>query len=212
MTQETQTIFSIIENAKLANNEMYFVYDLNVLDYYKLGDNYDSDLKKEVFKKTPEYVEKLEKLKKMKAEMLKTAYYIQQDNKFGDYDIKKKGFEIDFVSQEFYNPPKSIKMESNFFYLKSVPTKREPDPSFGSAIEKLFIPMDETNALEVENNRSDIVIYYFFTLSGKEVVFFQATSPQLYAYNTKASLLKSDKVRVVVANKSTGKIYYDKTF
>jgi hypothetical protein len=215
-TQESQTIFSITATSKTANDNMYLIYDLNVFEYYNLGDEYDSDLKKEVFKKTPEYAEKLTELKKMKAEMLKTTYYLEQENRFGDYDITKKGFNVSILFDRYPNGgQKTIRINEKDIYLKSLPSKRKSFTVFGAAAidERLFIPMNETNALEIENDKENISIYYFFTPNGKEAISYQFICADGYSFcNTKQTLLKADKVRVIVAHKTTGKIYFDKTY
>src|ERR1035437_8941565 len=95
-----QTISDLVVNAKEGTAELESIYDLDVFSYYNLND-YNSDLKQAVFKKTEEYQNKLTELKSTKAEMLKTTYYVKLEKAFGDseygsvnYDIKRKGFEI----------------------------------------------------------------------------------------------------------------------
>ncbi len=216
ISQENQTIFSITKNAEFATDDIYLIYDLNVFEFYDLEDEYNSDLKKEVYKKTPEYLEKLQELKNMKAEMLKTTYYVIQENRFGDYDISKKGFNVSIIFEKYPNGgQKTIRIDTKDIYLKALPSVRKTLTVMGAADirEKLFIPMNENNALEIENDNNNIAIYYFFTPNGKETISYQFICSDGYSFcNKKEALLKADKVRVIVAHKATGKIYFDKTY
>ncbi len=207
----------LLKYSEPAYDEMYLIYDLNVFDYYSLNDKYDSDLKKSVYEKTSEYHEQFEELKQKKENMLKTKFYLQQNDKFyGDYDINKKGFNINIIYDGYpESAPKSIRMKEKDMYFKSLTSKRKTFTIFGAGgiHEILFIPMNETNALEIENEKQNISIYYFFTPNGKEEVSYQFICLDGYSFcNTRKTLLKAATVRVVVVNKVTKKIYYDKLY
>lgn len=212
-----QSISDLTANSKEATDQLYAIYDLDVFSYFNLYD-YDTELKQSVFKKTEEYQTKLAELKSIKAEMLKTTYFTTKDEAFSDYnnyDIKRKGFEIDLGSNwgmgtMSARTPKSI----NGFLFKGLPSKQVPEPLFGQGVnsEKLFLPITEEAGLEIENDKENIQIYFFFTPSGKEKTVFKFLNSDHNWYNITHNDLKADKVRVVVANKSSGKIYFDKTY
>ena len=76
--------------------------------------------------------------------------------------------------------------------------------------------ISEEMGLEIENDKVNILIYFFFTPIGREKTtfkFYNNTSNS-YAgwYNITHDDLKADKVRIIVANKLSGKIYYNKLF
>jgi len=226
-TQEGKNLNDILSIAKEANGVLYSIYDLKVFRYYNLTEEYDTDLKKEVFKRTQEYAEKWTELKKIKAEMAKTLYYVKQEDLFkgANYDINKKGFYLTIgqnwgMGTASAKAPKSVLIDRGYFfgsvtiYLKALSSKQVPYTFLGEGIynEKLLIPMNETNALEVEENRDNILVYYFLTPTGKETVTYEYYCTTYGWYNMKETLLKSDKVRILVANKETGKIYFNKTY
>lgn len=216
-----QNISDLKLNAKPANGDLYSIFDLDVFSYYNLHD-YDSDLKKVIFKKTEEYQSKLTELKLFKSEMMKTTYYAKLVEAFNNvnYDIKRKGFEIEIGSDfaaypQNAKPPKAIYIQGEelSIILKALPTKQVRDPYMGGKQEMLFVSMTEESGLEIENNKQSIEAYFFFTPTGKE------KNTSSYSIVSPPSIqtisdyyLKSDKVRVVVANNSTGIIYFDKTY
>ena len=72
------------------------------------------------------------------------------------YDLKKKGFNLQFNSNSFSdNPPKSLSIENEYgssrayIYLKSLPTFRVKSIWKNLYTENLFIPIDETEGLEI---------------------------------------------------------------
>ena len=219
----SQTISDLTSNAKEAKEELYFIYDLNVFEYF----DYDTELKKEMFMKTDEYQNYLTQLKGFKAEMLKTTYFYslfsksEGEEQFSDYNVKRKGFVIGIGSNCAFAPisavpPKCISINlGDFILLKALPIKQVTDNLVGEGVynEELFIPMSESDGLEIENDRSNIDLYFFFTPSGKETVKYQFLNMGDNSwYNRTDKVLKSNKLRVIVANKSSGKIYYDKTY
>jgi hypothetical protein len=218
-----QTISDLTTNAKEGTAELESIYDLDVFNYFNL-DDYNTELKREVFKKTEEYQNKLTELKSIKAEMLKTTYYGKLEKAFTDYDIKRKGFEIDLgencgLGTSDARTPKSINLEDGgSVLLKALPTKQVAVPIMGQGgySEKLFLPMSEETGLEIENDKENIAVYFFFTPTGREKSTFKfynmVESSDAGWYNITHNDIKSDKVRVVVANKSSGNIYFDKTY
>jgi hypothetical protein len=158
--------------------------------------------------------------------MFRTTYFTSLDEKFinVNYDLKRKGFEIELGSNLGMGTlsartPKSIDFSNwGTILLKALPTRQVADPIFGHGIytEMLSLTMSEEMGLEIENDKENIQIYFFFTPIGREKTtfkFYNNTSNS-YAgwYNVTHNDLKADKVRIIIANKLSGKIYYDKTF
>ena len=220
LTQGQQSISDLTANAEEANGQLISIYDLDVFAYFNITD-YDTELKQAVYKKSEDYKIKLAELKGIKNESLKKSFYTKLQEPFTnvDYNLKQGGFEIVLGENWGYGTfsarvPKSV----NEFLFKSLPTKQVTSPMMGKGFfqEVLLIKMSEENGLEIENDKQNFDIYFFFTPSGKEKVsfkFFNAVD-NAYAgwYDMSGTIIKSDKVRVVVANKVSGKIYFDKTY
>jgi len=227
----TQQVFSnksisidfILNKCLKADITVYHIFYLDVLAYYKIND-YDTDLKKKVFKKSSEYQNHLKKLKSMRAEMLKSTYYVKLEGLFNetDYELKRKGFDIT-IGQNYgmgtiaAKPPKSVCVdgERSFIQLKSIPSKQVNFWEEGTKNEKLFVPVNETNGLEIEENKKNIDIYFLFTPSGQKTV--------KYKYNNFGfdfggwyiitdKVITASKVRMIVVNRMTEKIYFDKIY
>lgn len=193
-----QTISDITENSKEATAELIAIYDLNVFSYFNLSD-YDTELKQAIFKKTSDYQTKLAELKILKTEMLKTTYYTQINDAFKhNYDIKRRGFEIDLGIIGGGGILSGRRAKSvNGFIFKALPSRQIPTVLLGQNVyyEKLFLSMTEATGLEIENDMENTALYFFFTPVRKE----------------KFDLI-SDNVRIAVANKVSGKIYFDKSY
>lgn len=211
-----------IENKCLkADKNIYFIYDLNVFAFKNIR-GYDTDLKKEVFKETSEYKAYLSELNQLKNILNQTTYYFEAKGLFSsvNYDVKKRGFDIkineNWGTTGTYGaiPPKSISVDFNnsFIKLKSLPSREVPDNFFGGGFtnEMIFIQVDSEIGLEIESNRKDVSIYYLFIPSGKENVKFKYYSNNWWDITN--NVITSSKVRLVVANKKSGKIYYDKIY
>lgn len=216
-----QTISDLTANAKEGTAELKAIYDLDVFSYFNLND-YDTELKQAVFKKTEDFQSKLTELKSIKTEMLKTTYYAKISEAFNrqNYDLKRKGFEIELgmnwgMGTMSARTPKSIYLDNGgYILLKALPSKQNAAPIMGQGVytENLFFVMSEEAGLEVENDKENIDVYFFFTPNGKEKSVFKFLNSDGNWYNITHNEIKADKVRVVVANKSSGKILYDKSF
>ena len=245
-----QTISDLTSTSQQATVELEYIYGLDIFSYYKLND-YDTELKRSVFQKSEEGQNKFNELKSIKAEMLKTTYYIKQSGYFTNenYDIQKKGFNIKLgwvnVNLKSGPPrtPKSIafdETEKSRILLKALPSKKvratpwKPSmKNLEAYAEELFISMGEESGLEVENDKENTEVYFFFTPNGREKTVFKLwdmdnsniksvqdyefimRNPQYIKYklyDITNNDLKTDKVRIVVANSLSGKILYDKFF
>ncbi|MBI3501186.1 MAG: hypothetical protein HY063_05270 [Bacteroidetes bacterium] len=213
-------------------------YNLNVFDYFKLNDTYDSDLKKEVFKQSAEYKTLLDSIKKIKSNYLNSIYYQKEFNKVGgedfemsgpgyfengrtdyqvNYDIQKKGFSIAIGEVLPYQCltafcPKVI--EDVEFRQLPTTKKYNLSQSSKSYTQYLFIPMDATTALEIENNRSQVEILRVFSITGLYSATFNDTDflADNYGKNCKAQVVKGGNMRLIIFNKATDKIYFDKLY
>jgi len=211
-----------IENRCLkAHKNIYSIYDLNVFSFYNLRD-YDTDLQKEIFKNTAEYKGYLSELKEMRNNLIKTTYFQEAKGLFNsvDYDVKKRGFDL-IINQNWgvtgtfgAIPPKSISIDvsNTIIQLKSLPTREVVDDVFGGGIknEILFIQLEPEIGLEIEKNRNDISVYYLFIPNGKETVKFKYYTDGWWDITN--DFITSSKVKVIVANKISGKIYFNKTY
>lgn len=226
-----------IENqCLLSSPSLYSIFNLNVFEYFEL-DQYDTDLKRAMFKKTTEYQNYLSELINIKSDTPNSIFYIHYPNVFLDcnYNTAKKGFDIvlcsfDFdmlasnISQQkivFIESPKEriasafsgaakrrYKIEEKLIRFKSIPSRTiHTNKLSQNTTERLFISMSEENGLEIEENKDDIDLYLLFAPNGIE----QLNSPFLKSQSTK-DVLFAEKARLIICNKKTGSVYYDKIF
>jgi len=214
-------------------------YKLNVFDYFKLNDTYDSELKKEVYKQTPEYKLLLDSLKKIKATYLSTYFYQTGFNKVGgedfemsgpgyfengrtdyqvNYDIQKKGFLIGIGNVLPYHClraflPKVIEDVE----FKQLPIQKKYNltgNSSNSYTQYLFLSMDASTALEIENNRSAVGILLVFEIKGIYTAQYNDNDflKENYGKVCKVEVVKGGNLRLLIYNKNTDIIYYDKLY
>jgi len=226
--QGQQTIFDLTANTPRADTcKLYAVYDLDIFKYFGL-EQYDTDLRKEVFKRTVEGQFMLNEVKKKRSKMFSTMYYAVNNSFSGqrgtaiftNYDVQRKGIYAYLYPHSDFGTanaqaPKSIRMRTSSgemgILMKALPTE-----TLGKYVsyEYVFLPMTEENGLEVENEKeSDLEVYYFFTPSGRERVEYRFYNMgDRYWYTMTENLIKADKIRVVLANKVSGKIYSNKSY
>ncbi|GHV67608.1 hypothetical protein FACS1894199_13420 [Bacteroidia bacterium] len=162
------TPFSYKNNAQKMWDNAVFIYDLDVINCYGIT---GTDLFMKTYKESQEYKDKLAELKKLRGEMLANTYYICLIEPLVYYGRHKIG---------------DYDVKKRGFRVDDVPSELN--------LRNLFVPLNETLGLEVENNKRDVSVYCFYTIGGKKG----------------NSLVAADKVRVVMVNERTGKIYYEK--
>lgn len=217
-------------------------YKLNVFDYFNLTETYDSELKKEVFKQTTEYKLLLDSLKNIKADYLSSLYYLTSFDKFKEdvfiktkfdnsgrerteyqvnYDIQKKGFLMDIGEVLPYHCVRNFLprvIEDIEFKQLPIHKKYNISNSKNSYTQYLFIPMDASTALEIENNRIDIGILLVFEIKGIYKAQFNDNDfiKDSYGYVNKkickVEVVKGGNLRMLIYNKKSEVIYYDKLY
>ena len=208
-------INDIISNAEVVPSyEMREIFDLDVINYYNLDETYNTELKKAVYKKTDDYKQSLAEIKQKKAEMMKSTFYKKLKGKeyIKDYDLRKKGFPVvlgdNMVLGTTYRAPKSV---DRILFAMLPTTLISDDYDKKIKTEMLYLKVDETIGLQIEENKQYISIYFLFTPTTTEKVTFTAFNGREWVDVTQ-KLVKANKVRVIVANDVDGDIYYDKTF
>lgn len=151
------------------------IYELDVFSYFKLDNKYNTPLKKEMFKKTKEYQDKLNELTKIRNQPRFFVVFIKRSDQcdfiriddtpcWKDYDINRKGFivnlrkPLDGRAGYFGVPLRSLDDGKYYFPL-----------SVNSGIKvqlEMFLPMGEEQGLLVENNKNDIGVAIGFYIEG----------------------------------------------
>lgn len=211
----------ISNNISEATYEIYSIYNLDVFRYFNLYD-YNSDLEKAVYKSSEEYKRQLKELKLKKNDLLRTTYFIHEEELFdSDYDIKKKGFYILIRSNYGFGTvsaqaPKSFGSPSSSFQLKTLPSKNIPlsYEIFGKGImdEKLFLQMAPEIGLKIERNKKDVDVYFLFVPKGKETVKYQHNNMSHGWFEMTEEVITINRVRIIVINKVDESVYFDKIY
>jgi len=206
-------------------------YYLNVWDYFKLNEKYNSDLKKDVFKQSKEYNNLLDSLKKIKLTYLNTVYYQTDFNQVGGetfemvdseeimnlvyYDLVKKGFFISIGKVLPFQCCKSFcpkVIENVEFKQLPITKKHNVTNSRNSYSQYLFIPLDATTALEIENNRSHVKILRVYNIIDIHTSVFDDAdfrADNIDEKLCKIRLVKGGNMRLIIFNDLTDNVYYD---
>lgn len=204
----------IIKDSEDIYEDAYYIYTLDVFNYFSLLDKYDTELKRVTYKKTNEYQSQLNELKTKKKEMNNCWFYSKIEKPFAkgewegkqsekDYDVEKKGFFVSNTNSDLYlrktasdNTDYTTRIGLKFIPLKSsVDLMSGYDSNYSE--NSFFLPMTYKQGLIIENNREKCDIHFLFRISSS---------------NTKEIVLNASPVRVIVAHEDSGEVYYDKTF
>lgn len=146
----------------------------------------------------------------------------------GSYDLKSEGFTFKFnstnqnsLSDVSINTPvktfrcgngSEIFMNFNSVQLPLTPKKYVTNAMYGftSYGEEMFLPMDKSSALGIEDNPKN-VIFCFITL---DKIKGQKWTKEKSGFDSDSQygILSSDRVKMVVMNTETGKIYFEKIY
>lgn len=192
------------------------ILKLDVFEYYNLKKQYDSDLKKKVFKDTDEYKSKFAELEKKKAELKQTTYYLDfeptyyERNNLIKYDLTSKTFTVknEIYTDDLYNKPNYIQFDKIIFKtLTGLTNDRYKFQAGGVDFIRQSIKFkieDEALALKIEENRSNLKLLFVFKFTEAtpyEGLDFFGRKTTLYA-------LANTLEQVIVYNSSTGEIYH----
>lgn len=135
-----------------------------------------------------------------------------------NYDIQKKGFFIGIghvlpyhCSRAFC--PKVID-DVEFKQLQITKKYNLDNNSKKSYTQYIFVPMDANTALEIENNRTQVEILRVFNFTGIYSATFNDADfiADNYGKPCKVNIIKGGSMRLLIYNKVTDKIYYEKLF
>jgi len=164
-------------------------------------------------------------------------YYQNRKCRFvikSNYDLKKGGFVFRFNSTNkntmidiTYSLPKKtfrcmdekelfVEFKSQQFPLVLNKFNIDPNPYFDfyEVGEEMFIPIEKSSALEIENNPNNIKVT-FITLGKLKSEPWKYEIGRACTFCEKESLyglVSTEKIRMIVSNIKTGKIYFDKIY
>jgi hypothetical protein len=201
-------------------DDLAAIFQLDVFEYYKLGDRYDTDLKRAVFQKSDEYVEKLAQMKAEKRRLQAIDLFIVADDddshELSSYDVKRRGFWLSLgINATGWGYEASGPRSCRGINFPALSTTGTPflgwEAPRGIKAEMLFIPMRPEKALAVEQSKGDAHVFFFFRLGDVREVRFKAFEEDAWR-NVRQELPAARFVRVVVANSRSGETYFEKLF
>jgi len=225
---EKTPLTTILENAEelteVEKNKILTILKLDVFGYFNLYDKYNTPLKREVFKKTSEYKDKLNELKAKKQEIQKKLYYVTLKPDLKEYNVNKRGFDIPITSNILIYGPGSIGPSKTVegVHFPSLPVKVVPwrvlgEQIKGAYIEIFFLPSKEEDALYIEDIRDKIKLFFIFKIYDTKLISWQSCEPifsswTCYLWNDKTEVIVANSVRMVIANEKTGEVYLDRVW
>ena len=195
------------------------ILQLDVVSYYGLEDVYGTDLKKQVFKKSQDYADRLTELKKERADLTNKILYVGSKDSFeySPYNVSKGEFQFPICLNYGFGlfearPPNS--WDNVVFEI--VPTITLPDTLLGAGAVRYCISLKvgEDTALKIENNASNSYLYIFFQLEEKmqNVEFSYLNIADGGWYQMNGSAPRAKYARVVIADKTSDTIYHEREY
>jgi hypothetical protein len=158
-------------------------------------------------------------------------YYHEKLSRYliiGSYDLKSEGFTFKFnstnqnsLSDVSINTPvktfrcgngSEIFMNFNSVQLPLTPKKYVTNAMYGftSYGEEMFLPIDKSSALEIEDNPKNVIFCFIALDKIKGQKWTREKSG--FDSDSQYGILSSDRVKMVVMNTVTGKIYFEKIY
>lgn len=163
-----QNIDSLLSKFPEINEKEYFQnYFATVYNYFDIGADISTPLKKSVYESTKEYKLLLDSLIKVKRSLRERQFIRIPISKDTEYDVKKGGIRVlmssRFIRREVQGiinvyEPDPEEDSKYYFALTNILTTPEivyPQlPHLAQRMEYIFIPMNKNLGLEFENSRS----------------------------------------------------------
>lgn len=180
------------------HDKLLAIYNLDVCDYFHIGDQCGSDLKRKYFMQSKEYGEKFDELKILKNKIMQTCYYAEGDLPGGSYNIGKQAYESYTRTHFIFNTWFSEYYEGISWTVIN-------------PIQKIYVPMSEKDGLVIENkwNLTTTKLYYIFKLNdGKIAHRGQGIgTDEIFS----GEFLTATIYRIVIGDVKTNVVYFDRT-
>lgn len=134
----------------------------DIVNYFSLGDRYDTPLKKKKFYETKESWLLADSLKKVKKFVLNKWWKIEVENMGVEYDLNKEALRIGGIDACFASTINNKMADFAGVYFPMLNNRIEFS-GFG-IIEKMHLDLriSEDNALDIENNSDNLKIFLLF--------------------------------------------------
>ena len=195
----------------------YLVSILNsdVLEYYHLKNQYNTDSKREAFLESEDYKTKYSELKELKSKTISTSYYLDFEHDYKaersigiKYDPGTKSLSVsnDLSLSLFYNEPGLLQLDQ--FLFKCPPgmtiSKKNINYACVDVIEETisFKINDEILASKIEENKYNLRLLFVFNITGTTPVQGKTSGLTSADYH-----LMTDLRKVIAYNSKTNEIY-----
>lgn len=205
------------EQTEEVSNKTRFIATKNVFMYFGLRE-YNTDLKKSVFKKTEEY----KNYESQITELLQSRYNISIPIK-NNYDLRTKSIKVKLGENcgTASSPEKCYNVDENWSSLRirfsKLVTTKTPVGKYGGYSEYINIPLSEERALEVENQKSNFELIITFNIKSALVTIpykhinLMVMPSDPHSATLKADIVDAYKIHIYLINKTTNEIYFEKT-
>lgn len=196
-------------------DEILPILTSDVITYFKLVDQVNTERKRFVFARSTDYQQKRKQLRDLAARIYNQTYSIKLGDLAGaEYEVAKKSFPITIgsnfamVALDCW-PPKTIKG----IQFSSFPTATEPMLS-GAQIsnEILHLNVDEQTALQIENNSNSYEVLVYFKIKGVEKKEFTCLDSNGQRWKGTKPVIATTNNSVVVRNKDTNQVVLRKDY
>jgi len=183
----------------ILNNDVFSYYKDDLKDY-------DTPLKKQVFKKTDEYKELLSTIREIakKIKNGKVKMIDEPGDSLSDYDLKRNGFYYNVGANFTDYGAGNYPISKNGFCLDRIPTSKTKD--IGGTIWRIFLPCDADTAVNIEKN-NDIIFVYTFKVTGVvDKVFTTFVMGTGYTVSYKAKYVSINNIELKIVNKTSNEV------
>lgn len=197
---------------KLESNQFENLLNLDVVGYFNLSDEYNTELKRKYFKETDEYKQLYQQLKDEYNQIINSYFYMPiyivcSENK---YNLQKQSFRFrNSEPDEFHFGYNSGYLQFNNICVKKPSNvaliENRISTGYETFMEQLYyIPVrNEKSALQIEDNCSSVSLMYILKIEGIEK---RRTSIFITNY------IKTVVKNILIFNRDTEEIYFNQAY
>ncbi len=206
---------SIFQQDRSQLEYLVSILNLDVLEYYHLKNQYNTDSKRRAFLETEDYKLKSSELKELKSKIISTRYYLDFEPDYQaersiqiKYDPGTKYFSVsnDLSYSLFYNEPGSIQFDQFIIKCPSGMTINKKNINYAcvDVVEETvsFKISDEALAFKIEEYKYNLRLLFVFNISGTTPVQGKTSDLTSADYH-----LMTDLREVIAYNSKTNEIY-----
>ena len=208
-------LYSIYQQELVQSEEIINILNLDVLGYYDLKNQYNTDLKRTTYKESEDYKTKHLELEKLRSQMISSTYFLDFEPDYYDeksiainYNADTRSFSVsnNISLSSFYNENGFIQFDRILFKCPSgmAVTRKNINYACVDVVEETisFEIKNQNMVPEIEENKNFLRLLFVFSFTGTV-----ALKADTFSLISSDYCFMTDLKSVVVYNSRTNEVY-----